>query len=695
MKQPNPAEQLRDSPHGPVAPRPRFWGVTIGGRAPVVALVGNPNTGKTSLFNALTGYRRHVANYPGVTVEVARGPVRGGALQLDLLDLPGTYSLSPTAADESITADVLFGRVSHQQRPDAVLAVVDASNLRRNLFFVTQLLELGLPLVVAVNMMDIALRRGWAVDCDVLARELGCAVVPVIATRPSTIEPLRRAVEDAVKNPMEERSNSTFGEHASQPGDFGANGEALAAQSTAARFEWIDRVLAKALTRTRPVAPTWSERLDEVFTHPWLGLPVLLGVLFVVFQALFTWATPLMEWIEAGFAVLRAWAGGLLPEGALRSLVTDGLIGGVGGVLVFLPQIAMLFALIAILEDCGYLARAAYMLDRAMRVVGLTGRSFIPLLSAFGCAVPAIMGARSIPDRRERFIAILLAPFMSCSARLPVYVLMIAAFVPATRILGGWLGLQGVVMFAMYMVGAVVAMPLAWLLRRTVFAGPAAAFVLELPSYKLPRLRAIAQRAWSASLEFVRRAGTIILLVNLVVWALAYFPRSPRVADAVAADAAQAGWNTEQAEQELEARYLEHSYLGRAGRWIEPVVRPIGWDWRIGVAVLASFPAREVVVGTLGTIFSLGGDTSAESPPLKDALRNAKWPQTDESLFTLPVALSVMVFFALCAQCASTLVVMGRELRSWVWPAISFLSMTMIAYLAALATAGGARFLGI
>jgi ferrous iron transport protein B len=416
-------------------------------------------------------------------------------------------------------------------------------------------------------------------------------------------------------------------------------------------------------------------------THRFLGLPLLLLVMFGIFQTLFTAAAPLMSGLEWLFGRLAAFVAPLLPEGALQSLVVDGLIGGVGGVVVFVPQIALLFALIAILEDCGYLSRAAYMLDRTMRFAGLSGRSFIPLLSAFACAVPAILGARSIADRRERRLAIFLAPFMSCSARLPVYVLLISAFVPATALFG-WLGLQGVVLFAMYLVGALTALPLAWLLRRTVLHGPPPPFVLELPGYKIPRLGAIWQRVSNAVREFLVRAGTVILLVNLVVWALAYFPRSDAVDSSVRAVGVAAGWDEDQTEHALAAAHLENSYLGRMGHGIEPVIRPLGWDWRIGMAVLASFPAREVVIGTLGTIFSLGGEVDESSEELKDALHSAR--RSDGApLVTLPVALGVMVFFALCAQCSSTLVVMGRELRSWKWPVASFLTMTSLAYLGA------------
>ncbi|RMF73337.1 MAG: ferrous iron transporter B, partial [Planctomycetota bacterium] len=362
------------------------------------------------------------------------------------------------------------------------------------------------------------------------------------------------------------------------------------------------------------------------------------------------------------------------------------VIAGVGGVLVFLPQIMILFGLIAILEDCGYMARAAYMMDRLMRGLGLSGRAFIPLLSAFACAVPAIMGARAISDRRERFVTILIAPFMSCSARLPVYTLIIGAFVPATSYFGGWLGLQGLVMLGMYLVGVIVAIPVAWLLKTTAFAGPQPPFFIELPTYKRPRVRAVLQRMLFAGHHFLMRAGTVILCVNLLVWALAYFPHTSQTAARVEAQAAAEGWDDSRVESELAGAYLRDSYLGRIGRTIEPAIRPIGWDWKIGMAVAASFPAREVVIATLGTIYNLGSDVDEASLPLQQKLKDARWEHSGEPIFTLPVALSLMVFFALCAQCSSTLVVIGRETRSWVWPIVSFVGMTTLAYLGAWAT---------
>ncbi len=652
-------------------------------------------------------------------------------MRIELLDLPGTYSMAALSPDELLVGDVLAGRGRHA-RPDALLIVVDASNLRRNLYLVSQLLEYEIPTVIALNMIDVARGRGLVIRARRLAKELGVPVVPVVATQPGTLDPLvdaLRGVADlppsapqvALPAPLQqglaslpdigaypERLRLLIDEDGATERRYlheGGSAEALRAARgvvTAAggqagsleaesRYRWADAIIEQSVQRAEGPVRTWSERLDRVMTHRIGGVAILLVVLFLVFQSVFTWAGPAMDAIDGLFGGLSEWVAPYLPAGAVRSLVTDGLIAGVGGVLIFLPQILILFAVIAVLEDCGYLARAAYMMDQLMRGFGLTGRAFIPLLSSFACAVPAIMGTRAIPDRRERFTTILAAPFMSCSARLPVYVLMISAFVAPVPVLGTWLNRQGVVMFAMYLVGVAAVIPFAWVLRRTAFRGPAPGFLLELPPYRVPRPRAIWQRVRQAGYGFLVRAGTIILVVNIAVWALGYFPHSAEVEQAVRAEAAAGDWSEERLEQELAGAHLRNSYLGRTGPLLEPLVRPLGWDWRIGVATLASFPAREVIIATLGTLYNLGGDTDEESPSLRDALRSATWPDTGEPVFDLPVALSVMVFFALCAQCSATLVAVGREMRSWAWPVGLFFFMTAVAYAAAWAVYHVAR----
>ncbi len=705
----------------------------------VIALVGNPNTGKTSLFNALTGFRRHVANYPGVTVEVASGPIRGSRVPLELLDLPGTYSLAATAPDELVLSRALCTPERPDRRPCLVLAVVDASNLSRNLYLLSQLLELDLPVVVALNMVDIARARGIDIDVPRLAERLGVPIIPVVATHDDTITPLIRAIESALDTapptnhvplPPEMLAATTqLRTHASREV---ARGEALrtlvdiggiaeqhylqtggdaavlaAARNSLAqagvepgpaevraRYRWIDRLLAGVIDRRVMPGQNWSARIDQVLTHRVAGALALALILYSLFYAIYAGAAPVMDAVSAAFDWLSQSAAAALPTGVWRSLVTDGLIAGVGGVLGFLPQILVLFLFIAILEDCGYLARAAFMVDRLMRPLGLSGRAFIPLLSSFACTVPAILGARSIADRRERLITILIAPFMSCSARLPIYILMISAFVPHRSWLGGWVRLDALVMLGIYVLGALFAMAIALLLRSTLPAAASCSFLLELPSYKLPRLRTLWQRMYLAGRSFIVRAGTIILAVNLVVWALGYFPHSSATRAAVAATSAAEHWSPQQYDAELAGAYLRDSYLGRIGHALEPAIRPLGWDWRIGVGVVASFPAREVILATLGTVFNLGSGADAASS-LPEAVRHMTWEDGTTPLFTLPVALSVMVFFALCAQCASTLVTIGRETGTWWWSVASFVGMTTLAYGAAWAVTIGCRALGL
>jgi ferrous iron transport protein B len=707
--------------------------------AALVALVGNPNTGKTALFNALTGHRRHVANYPGVTVDVGWGRIRGTSRKVDLLDLPGTYSLAATSPDEAVLCDTLCGAVAGQRRPGAILAILDASNLQRNLYLLSQLLELGRPVVVALNMVDVARARGLEIDVEALSRRLGVPVVPVVATRPRTVAPLAAVIEEALgaappatrvalPDLLKEEAGALC---AAAPGCVGV-GEALRAivdraghgeqqfllrgggvaeleaarerlsergidpgvEEIRARYAWVNGVLHGVVERRIGVGDTWSDRLDRVLTHKLAGGAMLLAVMYGLFYSIYTLSEPLMAAVEGGLGWVGSMVGAALPEGTfVQSMVQDGLIGGVGGVLAFLPQIMILFLFIALLEDCGYLARAAFMVDRLMRPLGLSGRAFIPLLSSFACAVPAVMGARAIADRRERAITILIIPFMSCSARLPVYVLLIGAFVPQAAWLGGWLRLDALVMLAMYLVGVLFAIPVAVLLRKTAFAGPPASFLLELPSYKLPRLRGVWQRVYLASRSFVVRAGTLILAVNLVVWALGYLPRSAETRAAVDARRAASGWSDAEYERALAGAYLRDSYLGRLGRAIEPAIEPLGWDWRIGIGVLASFPAREVIIATMGTVLNLGEEGGGAR--LQEAIRGMRREGTGEPVFTLAVALSVMVFFALCAQCSATLVVIGRELRSWGWPIASFFGMTTLAYLSAWAVSVGGRALGL
>ena len=708
-----------------------------------VGLVGNPNTGKSTLFNALTGLSQRVGNYPGVTVERKAGSLRlpDGA-EAELVDLPGVYSLSVDAPDERIAAEVLLeGR---RDEIDAVIAIVDAGNLRRNLYLVSQLLEGDLPVIVALNMCDVAEARGVRIDAAGLEARLRTPVVPMVANRGRGIDELLRRLAEALKEGRPTRRPPPLPPELAGPVDrlLAASAEAgaaptrqqalralvdeggpseqrlieargdgfrrrlsdlrngagvsapLSAIESEARYAWIGKVLDGCVQEEDPLGRSHSDRIDRVLTHRVFGLAAFLGVSALLFQGIYAWATPAMELVETAVSTLGAALGSSLPAGPLRSLLVDGVVAGVGGVLVFLPQIALLFLLIGILEDCGYMARAALLMDRLLGRLGLSGRSFIPLLSSFACAVPGVMAARTIADRRDRFVTVLVAPLMSCSARLPVYALFIAAFIPERALLGGWLGLQGLTLLAMYCLGALVAVPVAWLLRRTLLRGESSPFLLELPAYNWPTPRTVLLRVYQASRAFVVRAGSVILAATIVMWALAYYPRSSEIGARYEVERAAAAVLAEEAARESRladidrseaADYLRSSYLGRAGQSLEPVFEPLGWDWRLGMAALASFPAREVVISALGTIYSLGSDVDETSPDLRDGLRRATRADGSPAL-NVPVALSVMVFFALCAQCMSTLAVIQRETSSWAWPVFSFVYMTALAYAGAFGT---------
>ncbi len=730
-----------------------------------VALVGNPNTGKSTLFNALAGVQQRVGNYPGVTVEKKTGHFRHGEQPFEVIDLPGTYSLAPRSPDEMVAVDVLLGRRAGESPPDIVLSIVDAASLQRNLYLVSQVLSLGLPTVLALNMMDVAKERGIEIDVVALSKRLGVPVIPIQASHGVGLTELKAALlaaaaskggtttdpfptvfqnhtdrlvehlnanrTDPLPRYLVERlilDGNGYLEHQLLPSDqatehaelrairssLGEAGFPVPAVEAMARYDWVDRILEGLVLAPTSTKIHASDRIDAVLTHKVWGTLVLIAVMSLLFSSIFRFAEPVMNLVDAGVGWVADLASGLISEGALQSLLVDGIIGGVGAVVIFLPQILILFAFIALLEDCGYMARAAYLMDRLMAGVGLSGRSFIPLLSSFACAVPGIMSARVIENRRDRLATILIAPLMSCSARLPVYIILISAFVPAQHYLGGLIGLQGLTMVAMYSVGVIAAVGVAWLLKKSILRGETPPFVLELPSYKMPSARNVFFRVIERGWDFLYTAGTIIFAITIIVWALAYYPRS----DAQVAESMQA---TEQllivlresatpssderhaAEQNLaefnEPENLDHlaaslhqqySFLGRAGKFIEPAVRPLGWDWRIGSAAIASFPAREVVMGVLGVIYNLGGDldvgAASDQTRLQSRLQAARWDDTGEPVYNLPVALSLMVFFALCAQCAATLAVIKRETASYRWPVFAFSYMTALAYVGALFT---------
>jgi ferrous iron transport protein B len=668
-----------------------------------IALLGNPNVGKSTLFTALAGIPTRVGNYPGVTVEEKVGRFEHRGRAIDLVDLPGTYSLVPQGPDEHVAVDVLHGRMAGVPRPDCILVVADATNLERNLFLATQALEVGRPVVVALSLIDVADRRGITIDVAELSRRLGCPVVRVAPPTGEGLAELRdRLVEAAFAAPPRPIPITVA--------DTGI-GRPPAASEAIARYAAIENLLA-GVVRGVQDARRAEDRIDAVLTHPLWGTAIFAAVMLSMFAAIFWVAPPVMDLISAVMDRVGEGVGNLLPDGPIRSLVVDGILAGVAGSVVFVPQIALLFLFIAILEGCGYLARAAHLMDRLLIGVGLSGKSFIPLLSSFACAIPGIMAARTIENRRDRLLTILVAPLMSCSARLPVYLLLCGAFVPERAAGLPWLPLKATVLAALYALGVAVAAGIATLLSRTVFRGPPPPFVMELPAWRWPRPAVVLERAREAAWSFLTNAGTLIVALSVVLWALMHYPRDERAieADVAAlraslvartADGAAAGADHADARAQLAAldtpeglaaarqgAAQRSSFLGRAGRAIEPLVKPLGWDWRIGCAALASFPAREVVLATLGVIYNLGdvdaGDAEGATA-LERRLRAARWDGTTRPVFTLPVALSIMVFFALCAQCASTLVVIGRETGSWIWPVVTFVYMTALAWLGAFA----------
>ncbi|HVX09819.1 MAG TPA: ferrous iron transport protein B [Pirellulales bacterium] len=724
-----------------------------------IALIGNPNTGKSTLFSVLAGVRQRIGNYPGVTVEKKIGQMTCQGRSFLLVDLPGTYSLAPRSPDEMVAVDVLLGRRDDAPRIDGVLSIIDASNLERNLYLVSQVLELGLPTVVALNMTDVARQRGIEIDVAQLSQRLGTPVIETQANKRRGIDELAAAllrVAGQQHRPVEAPFPAPFKEELGRlevllnpPGEATiprplverllldtsgylenhllANGRAalgtelrasrerltqagcpVPAVEAMTRYGWVAQILEGVVARPAVRPPSSSDRIDRLLTHRLWGTLFFLAMMVLVFQSVFRVADYPMGWIESGIGWISTGVEQLLPAGALQSLLVKGLIGGVGGVVIFLPQIVILFFFIAVLEDCGYMARAAYLMDKLMSRVGLSGKSFIPLLSSFACAIPGVMATRVIENRRDRLTTMLVAPLMSCSARLPVYTLLIAAFIPDRSYAGGLIGLQGLTMTAMYLIGIVTAVIVALVLKRTLLRGPTPPFVMELPTYKWPSPGTVAYRMVERGWSFVRRAGTLVVAVSILVWAALYYPHDADVVEAPFAarkrqiehqlaelppdDPQREDVEREQAElaHEIDGAYGRQSFLGRIGHTIEPAVRPLGWDWRIGSAAIASFPAREVIVATLGILYNLGEDIdvgeSDDRNRLQAVLEQATWEGTDRPVFNVPVALSIMVFFALCAQCASTLVVIKRETNSWTWPAFTFVYMTVLAYVGALAT---------
>ncbi|WP_419318512.1 ferrous iron transport protein B [Caulobacter sp. ErkDOM-E] len=604
-----------------------------------IALVGNPNSGKTALFNALTGSRQKVANYAGVTVERKEGVVTTAAGQtLRLLDLPGTYSLRARSPDEVVTRDAILGRLAGEAAPDVLICVADATNLRLVLRLALELKQVGRPFVLALNMYDIAQRQGLRIDLERLGAEIGAPIVTTVATRKRGLDDLLAQAEALIL--------SRAGEHAS------TWREPDAAEIRAAHAE-AQRIF-KACVKPPERPDTITSKIDDVLLNPAAGLLILGLLLFVMFQAVFTWAEPLMGLIEAGFAGLSALVAAVLPDGLLQSLITDGLIAGVGSVLVFLPQIVILFFFILLLEDSGYMARAAFLMDKIMGGAGLHGRAFIPLLSSFACAIPGIMSTRVIDNKHDRLTTILVAPLMTCSARIPVYTLIIAAFIPQTTV-WGFLSLQGLVMFGLYAGGIVSALLVSFVIRRVFWRGTVEPFMMELPTYRWPEPRNVLMNLWTRARIFISRAGRIILPLMVLVWVLSTFPYPPEGATGPA---------------------IDYSFAGRIGHFIAPVMAPIGFNWQMTVALIPGFAAREVAVAALGTVYAVGGDDEAGTA--LGGLLAKQW--------SLATALSFLAWYIFAPQCAATLGVVKRETNGWTWPTVMFLYMTGLAYLASFAT---------
>lgn len=695
-----------------------------------VAIIGNPNTGKTTLFNALTGLRQRVGNFAGVTVERVEGGFKGpDGRRIAVLDLPGSYSLSAGSPDEQVALEVLLARDADRWAPDVVLVVVDAVHLERNLFLASQVIELGLPVVIALNQFDVAQDEGIAIDVPELIHQLGVPIVPTVAKRGEGLDPLKRALVTAAALPAPQRrfplppdvrealaplttrltdaglTPSAAGMEALRllglqkmeahlaavPQLETAVREALATLTrhgytpnrleSELRYAWIADVMDKTVSRPRSVKQNLSDRIDRIVLHRVIGPVIFLVLMAVVFQAVFSWAAPLMDGIEVLIAAIGGAVGDRMSDGDLKSLVVDGVFGGVGSVLVFLPQIAILFAFITLLEHSGYMARAAFLMDRVMRTVGLHGKSFIPMLSGYACAVPGVMATRTIEDPKDRLATIMVVPLMSCSARLPVYTLLIGAFVPATSLVPG-LTLQGATMLGMYLLGTVAALAVAAVFKRTLLKGPVRPMILELPPYRLPSawslLVSVAQRCQL----FLRRAGTVILALSIVLWAMATYPRAdvdPSL--------------PEEAQQE---RQLEGSVLGGIGHAIEPAVRPLGYDWKIGVSIAASFAAREVFVSTMGTIYGVGSENESA---LTEKLQTETDARTGRRVYTPLVAIGLMVFYVFALMCISTVAVTVREAGGgalgWKWASIQFVYMLVLAYGAAWLVYAGGTALGL
>jgi ferrous iron transport protein B len=704
-----------------------------------IALIGNPNTGKTSLFNALTGQKQRVGNYPGVTVEKKSGLWKlNQSESVTVIDLPGTYSLSAQTIDERITVDVLSGNIPDLS-PSLMVIVIDAENLQRNLFLASQASELGLPIVIALNCWDIAERKGIQIDSKLLEKRLGVPVVPTVANQAKGIESLASAVKTALNNqsimvrpkwpePVQ-KAIETLKEDLSQIDEASqalSNGEVQRlifdassavterikgdkleisgainkaketiheggfhpnAVESIIRFRFLKPILADIIARQATLKKaSHSESIDQLLLHRFWGLVIFVGMMYFVFQSVYSWSGPLMQLIEGGIAQVQSVAASALEATPmLQSLIVDGILSGVGAFVIFLPQILVLFLFISLLEETGYMARAAFLMDKLFQWCGLNGKSFVPLLSSYACAIPGILATRTINDKKIRIITIMIAPLMSCSARLPIYILMIGIFVEPTY----GPAISGITLFFMHFIGVLVAAPAAYLLnkciQRKTISTP---FVMELPRYRVPNLKSIYERIYESGYAFITSAGTLIFAFTIIIWALFYFPRPAALETEIRNQNTVELFEEANLQAKIDSAYLEQSYGGQLGKTLQPIFNSSGYDWKITVAVIASFPAREVIIATLGILYSLGGEMDENSRDLRASLKNATWEDGKRKgmpVLNIAVAFSIMIFFALCMQCGATVAIIAQELN-WLWAIGSFVTLSFIAWIASILT---------
>ncbi|PWU10993.1 MAG: ferrous iron transport protein B [Verrucomicrobia bacterium] len=798
MTNPSPAPAAESKPEETSLPPGRS--ASVAAEPLYIVLTGNPNCGKTTLFNALTGLRAKVGNYAGVTVERKEGRLLGAATDLNVrvLDLPGTYSLSPQSLDEQISRDVLLNRIPDLPAPSLIIIVVDASNLQRNLYYASQVIELGHPAIIALNMIDVARDTGHEIDAQKLAAELGVPVVPVIASQGTGLPELRKEVLALVKQALSDSSSpplrprefwdlpdafrketdqlatllaQTFEERRPQAAAEAllllSNEKALASSlehypapvqaavasarqrlesagvdwrsaPIEARYQKVAAIQRGATLELAPPGETFSDKLDKLLTHKLWGTLIFVAIMTLMFESIFTFAHWPMEKLQGAVDWLGSVVAGVIPPGELNSLLVDGVIAGVGAVVVFLPQILILFLFIGFLEDTGYMARAAFLMDRLMSKVGLHGKSFIPMLSSFACAIPGIMATRTIESPKDRLVTILVSPLMSCSARLPVYTLLIGACIPAR--------LQGLTMMGMYMLGITVALLMAWLFKKTLLKGEVPLLIMELPPYKRPLLRVVVRHMWDRSKIFLRRAGTVILGINILLWFLATYPHSPQIeetfalkraavnrsADSLSAQTTQGSQPTQTFREHLDtvkanaattpseqsrdregasrsasstsatpstsatllaldneeaAQKLQHSFAGRMGHLVEPIIAPLGFDWKMGIGIISSFAAREVFVSAMSSVYSMGKyDRSTSSlSDLQKTLQAQRRPD-GSPVYTVRTAMALMVFYVFALQCISTVAVVRRETNSWKWPLFQWIYMGALAWVLAFIT---------